>query len=228
MQQYFVDINVKEGDIIALSDDILYHLIKVLRKDNNYKFRIADASGKIYLANLISNKECKINEYINENNELNCDITCIMSLIKNDKFELTLQKLVELGVKRIVPYESKRSVVKVKDNKKLIRLNKIVKEAAEQSHRNIIPEVTDITDIKSLEQYKSELNYICYESDKNIVNIPSSKSISYIIGPEGGFDDEEYKKICALGFESISLGKRILRAETAAIYMTSIIVGKNQ
>ena len=120
MQQYFVDINVKEGDIIALSDDILYHLIKVLRKDNNYKFRIADASGKIYLANLISNKECKINEYINENNELNCDITCIMSLIKNDKFELTLQKLVELGVKRIVPYESKRSVVKVKDNKKLI------------------------------------------------------------------------------------------------------------
>lgn len=228
MQQYFVDINIHKGDIIALSDDILYHLIKVLRKDNTYTFRIADATGNIYFANLISNKECKIGESTNENNELDCDITCILSLIKNDKFELTLQKLVELGVKRIVPYKSVRSVVKVKDNKKLDRLQKIVREAAEQSHRNIIPEVCNFADLKDLQNYKSDLNYICYESDKNIVDIKQSKSITYVIGPEGGFEDNEYKKICELGFESISLGNRILRAETAAIYMTSIIVGKNQ
>ena len=228
MQQYFVDINVHQGDIIALSDDILYHLVKVLRKDSNYKFRIADAMGNIYFANLINNKECKIAEPTNEDNELNCDITCILSLIKNDKFELTLQKLVELGVKRIVPYESVRSVVKVKDNKKLVRFNKIVKEAAEQSHRNIIPEVTEVASIKDIEKYKSDMNYICYESEKNICDISSSKSITYIIGPEGGFEDNEYKTICNMGFESVSLGKRILRAETAAIYMTSIIVGKNQ
>lgn len=228
MQQYFVDINVHEGDIIALSDDILYHLVKVLRKDNNYKFRIADAMGNIYFANLINNKECKIGEPTNENNELNCDITCILSLIKNDKFELTIQKLVELGVKRIVPYESVRSVVKVKDNKKLIRIKKIVKEAAEQSHRNIVPEVSEVASIKDLEKYKSERNYICYESEKNITDIEACKSITYIIGPEGGFEDKEYETICSKGFESVSLGKRILRAETAAIYMTSIIVGKNQ
>ena len=228
MQQYFVDINVHEGDIIALSDDILYHLVKVLRKDNNYKFRIADAMGNIYFANLINNKECKIGEPTNENNELNCDITCILSLIKNDKFELTIQKLVELGVKRIVPYESVRSVVKVKDNKKLIRIKKIVKEAAEQSHRNIVPEVSEVASIKDLEKYKSERNYICYESEKNINDIEACKSITYIIGPEGGFEDKEYETICSKGFESVSLGKRILRAETAAIYMTSIIVGKNQ
>lgn len=228
MQQYFVDINVHEGDIIALSDDILYHLVKVLRKDNNYKFRIADAMGNIYFANLINNKECKIGEPTNENNELNCDITCILSLIKNDKFELTIQKLVELGVKRIVPYESVRSVVKVKDNKKLIRIKKIVKEAAEQSHRNTVPEVSEVASIKDLEKYKSERNYICYESEKNITDIEACKSITYIIGPEGGFEDKEYETICSKGFESVSLGKRILRAETAAIYMTSIIVGKNQ
>lgn len=228
MQQYFVDINVHTGDVIALSDDILYHLIKVLRKDNTYTFRIADAMGNIYYANLISNKECKIGDPTNENNELNCDITCILSLIKNDKFELTLQKLVELGVKRIVPYKSVRSVVKVKDNKKLERLNKIVREAAEQSHRNIIPEVCEFASLKDLEKYKSDKNYICYESDNNIADISSCKSITYVIGPEGGFEDNEYKSICDLGFESISLGKRILRAETAAIYMTSIIVGKNQ
>ena len=228
MQQYFVDINVHTGDIIALSDDILYHLIKVLRKDNTYTFRIADTIGHIYFANLINNRECKIGENTNENNELDCDITCILSLIKNDKLELTIQKLVELGIKKIVPYQAVRSVVKVKNDKKLERLNKIVREAAEQSHRNIIPEVCSPATIKDLEKYKSDYNYICYESEKNITEIEKAKSITYIIGPEGGFEDNEYKKICELGFESVSLGKRILRAETAAIYMTSIIIGKNQ
>ncbi|MBR4610901.1 MAG: RNA methyltransferase, partial [Erysipelotrichaceae bacterium] len=67
-----------------------------------------------------------------------------------------------------------------------------------------------------------------YESERNIADIPSSSSITYIIGPEGGFEDKEYEQICALGFESISLGKRILRAETAALYMTSVIVSKCQ
>lgn len=108
------------------------------------------------------------------------------------------------------------------------RIKKIVKEAAEQSHRNIIPEVTDFADLKDLEKYKSNSNYICYESEKNIADINSDESITYIIGPEGGFENNEYEKICSLGFESVSLGKRILRAETAAIYMTSIIVGKCQ
>lgn len=228
MQQYFVDKSLNVGDCVNLDDDILYHLVKVLRKDNTYTFRICDSSRQIFLANLISNKECLIKAKLNENNELDCDITCILSLIKNDKFELTIQKLVELGVKRIVPYKAIRSVVKVKDNKKLDRIKKIVLEACEQSHRNMIPEVCDFADIKDLEKYKSEKNYICYESEKDIKDIEPCKSITYVIGPEGGFTEDEYRKICSLGFESISLGKRILRAETAAIYMTSIIVGKNQ
>jgi len=228
MQQYFVDRKVNTNDIVSLDNDVLYHLVKVLRKDSTYKFRIADSKGDIYYAHLVSNKECEILDCTNENNELDCDITCILSLIKNDKFELTLQKLVELGVKRIVPYKAYRSVVKVKDNNKLDRLKKIVKEACEQSHRNFIPEICDFADIKDLEKYKSEKNYICYESEKNISDIEKCNSITYIIGPEGGFDEKEYSKICELGFESISLGRRILRAETAAIYTTSIIVGKNQ
>ena len=142
--------------------------------------------------------------------------------------ELCIQKLVELCVKRIVPYKSVRSVVKVKDGKKQERLQKIAKEAAEQSHRNIIPEVTDAIDLKQIKNYLSEANYICYESETNISDISKNNSITYIIGPEGGFEDNEYQKICDLGFESVSLGKRILRAETAALYMTSIIVGKCQ
>ena len=228
MQQYFVDYKVKENDVIELDDDVIYHLKKVLRKDSFYNFRIVDNNSDVFLASLKDNNQCLIKEKINENNELDCDITCILSLIKMDKFELTIQKLVELGVKTIVPYEANRSVVKIKDNKKLDRLRKIIKEAAEQSHRNIIPKLENVATIKDLNKYMSQDNYICYESEDNIADIKGSKSITYIIGPEGGFEDKEYKKICELGFESISLGKRILRAETAAIYMTSVIVSKCQ
>lgn len=228
MQQYFVDYKVKENDVIELDDDVIYHLKKVLRKDSSYNFRIVDNNSDVFLASLKDNNKCLIKEKINENNELDCDITCILSLIKMDKFELTIQKLVELGVKTIVPYDATRSVVKIKDNKKLDRLRKIIKEAAEQSHRNIIPTLENVATIKDLNKYLSLDNYICYESEDNIADIISNKTITYIIGPEGGFEDKEYKKICELGFKSISLGKRILRAETAAIYMTSVIVSKCQ
>ncbi len=228
MQQYFVDYKVKENDVIELDDDVIYHLKKVLRKDSSYNFRIVDNNSDVFLASLKDNNKCLIKEKIDEDNELDCDITCILSLIKMDKFELTIQKLVELGVKTIVPYDATRSVVKIKDNKKLDRLRKIIKEAAEQSHRNIIPTLENVATIKDLNKYLSLDNYICYESEDNIADIKANKSITYIIGPEGGFEDKEFKKICELGFKSISLGKRILRAETAAIYMTSVIVSKCQ
>lgn len=228
MQQYFVDHELRSDDTIALDEEILYHLVKVLRKDDSYIFRLCDSNQNIYHAHLSGKKNCIILEKLDENNELDCQITCILSLIKSDKFELSIQKLVELGVTRIVPYEAKRSIMKIKDLKKMVRLRKIVREAAEQSHRNFIPELCDPIGFKELKDYMSETNYICYESEHNIADIPRSSSVSYIIGPEGGFEDEEYRNICELGFTSISLGKRILRAETAALYMTSIIVGKHQ
>ena len=228
MQQYFVDRKLNIKDIIDLNDDILYHLIKVLRKDNTYTFRVCDSENKIYHCHLINNYQCQVDEYIDENNELDTDITCVMSLIKNDKFELCVQKLVELGVKMIVPYQARRSVIKAKDEKKVLRIKKIVREAAEQCHRNMIPEVCDVCGLKDLEKYKSDKNIICYESSDDIKDISVGKSITFIIGPEGGFEDKEYESICDMGYEPVSLGKRTLRAETAALYMCSVIVSKCQ
>lgn len=228
MQQYFVKQKLNIDDQIILDDDIIYHLKKVLRKDSSYTFRIVDNIGEVYLAHLIDNEKCSIISKIDENNELDIDITCILSLIKNDKFELCIQKLVELGVNRIVPYMSKRSVIRNIDDKKIIRWNKIALEAAEQSHRNIVPEVYDVIEEKDLNKYMSKYNYICYEKADNIVGVDIDKSITYIVGPEGGFEDHEYQNIVDIGFKPISLGKRILRAETAAIYISSVIVSKCQ
>lgn len=228
MQQYFTDTILNTGDTADLDKETLYHLIKVLRKDSSCVFRLADREGKIFHCHLINDRQCVADEFLDENNELDQDITCILSLIKNDKFELCVQKLVELGIKRIVPYQAARSVVKAKDDKKLLRIRKIVKEAAEQSHRNIIPEVCDVAQLKDLDRYLSDRNYICYESLREMKDIKIDGSVTYIIGPEGGFEDSEYLKITETGYEPVSLGKRILRAETAAIYMSSVLVSKCQ
>ena len=228
MQQYFIDIKLQENDLVDLREDIKYHLVKVLRSTNQ-KFRLVDSTNSIFLCSLEDGK-ARIIENLNENNELDIDITVIMSLIKSDKFELTLQKLAELGVRRLIPYNAYRSVVKeTKKDKKLERYKKILMEASEQSHRNIIPEILPAIDLKDLEKYKSELNLVAYEKeDITSKSQLKAKSITLIIGPEGGFDKEELNRIINIGFKSISLGKRILRAETAAIYLTSIIVGENQ
>ena len=228
VQQYFIDEKLNTGKKILLPEDVLYHLIKVLRKDEKYVFRICDSLGVIYHAHLIDRQHCIIEEETGENNELDCRITCILSLIKNDKLELCIQKLTELGVSRIVLYEAQRSVVRLKEEKKLLRLSKIAREAAEKCHRNIIPEICSVSSLKKLTEYKSDVNYFCYEAEKNIADIEKAASITYVIGPEGGFTEEEFQQFSEMGFESISLGKRILRAETAAIYMTCIIAGKCQ
>lgn len=227
MQQYFVEEKLQEDSLVNLRDDIKYHLIKVLRLTNQ-EFRLVDNTNSIFLCRLEKDK-ARVIKNLHENNELDIDITVILSLIKSDKFELTLQKLTELGVKKIVPYNAIRSVVKEnKKQKKLERYRKILTEASEQSHRNIIPEITSAIDLKDLENYKSQLNLVAYEKEEDISKLDiSSKSITILIGPEGGFDPKEINEIIKCGFKSISLGKRILRAETAAIYLTSVIVGNN-
>ncbi len=229
MQQFFTNETLEINQEYLLNSDILYQMKKVLRASDGYEFRLVDNNAHIFLCTLKDGKALVIKD-LNENNELDVDITVVLSLIKNDKFDFALQKLTELGVKRIVPYIAKRSVVKPgKNNNKLNRFNSIVREASEQCHRNIIPEVCDYASFKDLEKYKSELNLIAYEKETvSLKNLSNHKSITYIIGPEGGFEKEEYEKIVELGFASISLGKRILRAETAAIYLSSVIVGVNQ
>lgn len=229
MQQYFYDKKLNVEDIISLDEEIIFHLKKVLRKDEDYIFRIVDNRGIVFLCNLVDNKGHIIEE-LDDNNELDVDITVILSLIKNDKFELCIQKLTELGVNKIIPYQAKRSIIKGKLDNKLIRYQKIIKEAAEQSLRNKIPFIRNTITIKDIKNYLSELNIVAYEkedSENNKIDL-NKKSITIIIGPEGGFELEEINELNKLGFINLSLGKRILRAETAAIYLTSLIVGENQ
>ncbi len=226
MQQFFYDEPLSLLNSYPLNSDINYQLKKVLRVNDGYEFRLVDCNQNVFLCSY-ENGLAYTKEKLDEYNELHTDITVILALIKNDKFDFAVQKLTELGVNRIVPYIAKRSVVKPgKGNNKLDRIKKIAKEASEQSHRNKIPEICDYATFKDLKNYMSDLNLLAYEKEtKSLKELKNYKSITYIIGPEGGFEPKEAEDIINLGFDSVSLGKRILRAETASIFLASLIAG---
>ena len=160
------------------------------------------------------------------------NVTLFFGLAKSDKIEFVIQKATELGVKNIVLFQGKRSVVKFTHEdflRKETRYISIAKEAAEQCHREYIPTISFVKSISDIKNHLCDVNLFAYELNAGKTNSfdelldKSAKSISVIIGPEGGFDESEAAELNKLGFKNISLGKRILRCETAAVYALSVI-----
>lgn len=232
MQRYFV--NGDKNNFSFFEGDI-FHIQKVMRFKENDLLEIV-LLEKVYLAkiNSINPLEVSIVKELEENRELNNDITLLYCLPKGDKLDLVIQKATELGVKRIVGVISSRTIVKIdeKDKKrKLERFNKIIKEAAEQSKRTCMPKFIDIIDYKKIDHYLSSHNFIAYEGEAlnngtlfdDLNKINRNESISILVGSEGGFSISEVNYASDIGFKSVSLGNLILRSETAAIYFLSVL-----
>ena len=231
MQRYFADII--NQDVILSKDDI-FHITKVMRAKLNDYIQVVDKSShQTYLAFISSLNPFRatIQEPINEDVEITANITLFFALAKSDKIEFVIQKSTELGVKNIVLFQGKRSVVKFTDNdfiRKLDRYKSIAKEASEQCHRQLIPTISYVDNIKKINNHLCDINFFAYELEAGQASelasqIKDKKSISLIIGPEGGFDEKEAEYLKELKFVPISLGKRILRCETAAVYGLSVI-----
>ena len=230
MQQYFV----KEIDgKFILKDEDFYHLTTVLRAKNKNIICVKD--DEAYLCNFTfdGNKyNIEIIEKQDRDNELSIDIELYQALIRNENFDLVLQKATELGVASIAPTIFNRNVVKIdksKEESKVKRYENIVKNASEQSHRNIVPEILPITNIKDID-LDDAIGIVCYEKcevSKNLSAlkdaIKQAKRIKVVIGPEGGITENEHQSLIEKGFNSVSLGKRILRSETAAFYILSVL-----
>ncbi len=171
----------------------------------------------------------KVVEENYQNTNLSIDVILFQGLPKSDKMELIIQKTVELGVAKIIPVEMKRCVVKLDDKKKKSKQQRwqlIAESAAKQSKRNTIPEVGEVLSYKqAIEMAKClDIMLVPYENEDGIAstvnalnNIKKGMSVGIFIGPEGGFEDIEIELAKSSGGQIISLGKRILRTETAAI-----------
>ena len=231
MQRYFA--KLIDTEHVKLEPEDEHHLLHVMRMRQGDEIEVV-ADGVLYLCNIGSTNPLTIYvvHEIETDVELNVDVTLLFALTKGDRTDLVVQKATELGVKRIALIQSERTVVRYEEKdiaKKCARYQKIMKEASEQSHRLIVPEMMGIFNLKKLpKEVYSDLNYVGYEKDASDVNgmfanFDKKKSITILIGPEGGFSEEEINNLVEQGFIRTSLGKRILRAETAAMYALSVI-----
>ena len=226
MQQFFVDTKIDIGDKYIFTSKQLHHAKDVVRLDDEV-IRLV-YNNEAFFARIV--KEDKdyyalVTEKYERYNELAYEVTLCLALIRKEKFELVLQKATELGVSRIIPFTSSRCIVKDKKDKR-DRYEDILLTASEQCKRNKVPEITSTVSFKELVKYKSKYSLVAYEKDddKYIKEVIKEKdNVTLVIGPEGGFSEEEVDYLISNDFEVVTLGNRILRAETAAMYGCSVL-----
>jgi 16S rRNA (uracil1498-N3)-methyltransferase len=242
MHKFFTppeSINVDEGKITG--DDVK-HIYKVLRLSEGEKIILNNCNGTEYLGEIsdISKTEVivKILERIDTNNESSIEVYLFQGLPKAQKMDLIVQKGTELGITEFIPTITERVDVKLKGEfKKLDRLNRIALEAAKQSKRSIVPKVSDpITFQDVLDKVKGlDLFLVPYENADNfgirgVISVLKEKGklkdikkIGIMVGPEGGFEEDEINKLKNAGAYIITLGSRILRTETAGFTATALV-----
>ena len=229
MPKYFFNPNQKTNETITLSGETAHHLLHVLRMSPGEALILCDGAETDYAVTIEQTGKkpeilCKINSHYPSLSEPHTKIVLYQGLPKADKLDLIIQKCVELGVSKIIPVATSRSVVRIKGDKKTARYQRIAESAAGQSMRGIIPTVDDAISfeaaVKQLD--KTHLTLVAYEAEKTCtlkqaLKLCKSKNINIWIGPEGGFAGEEISALTNHGAIPITLGKRILRTETAAI-----------
>lgn len=238
MPRFFVlKENIREDKIFIFGEDA-FHIARSLRMAVGDNITVSDGSGRDYECRLtlIRDDTCECEIISDKSSEVESPvrITLFMAYPKGDKLELVIQKAVELGAVRIVPFESSRCIKRPKADKvekQTARLGRIAEEAAKQCGRALIPKVSEPVDYKTMLSLAAEcdLPIFCYEAEqdcslKRVLDAHAdAKSIAVVVGSEGGFSQSEAKDAQAAGLIPTSLGKRILRCETAPIYTLSAI-----
>lgn len=241
MDRFFVDnVDLNEKKVLITGEDVK-HISKVLRCRVGEKLEICDKKNNEYICEIVNIEKDLVNldiiETVDINRETNLRVKVYQGVPKGPKMEYILQKLTEVGVVEIILVDTKRSVSKLdkKEDKKLDRFERIIYEASKQSKRGQIPKLRLLSFDEALKDMKeNDFNIVPYENErtKSIKNVLKSiekidlgvDSIGIFVGPEGGIDEEEIKKLQKIGAKSVSLGNRILRTETASVVASSIVI----
>lgn len=234
MQQYFIDEKIK--DKILFNDEQAHHIKNVMRMKEGNIVKVVDDEENAALVTIHYENKQVYGIFYEEIHaiESKLKIKLAMALIKKDKWEICIQKSCECGAYEIHPFVSSRSVVKIseeKNDKKLDRWQKIASEACEQSKQNHLCEIKPVCSFVEMLKEEADLKLIAYENADRIANNLASvclnnkdiQSVIIMIGPEGGFSEDEVKKAMEHGYICVSLGSSILRAETAAISGISML-----
>jgi 16S rRNA (uracil1498-N3)-methyltransferase len=239
MHRFFVeDRNINENNILIEGDDV-NHITKVLRLRSGEKVSVSNARGREFICTLteVNKKQviCEISEEFINQTEAPIQITLFQGLPKAQKMDLIIQKCVEIGIYKIQPVITERVVIKVdgKDlSNKIERWRRIAEEAAKQSKRGIIPEIAEpISFSEAIESLNDmDISVVPYEKEESrglketLKEGFNVKTVGILIGPEGGFDEEEIEKCLNLNVKPVTLGPRILRTETAGFVASTIVL----
>ena len=239
MYHFFVEEEQVNGENAYISGSDVNHIVNALRMKIGGELLVSVKGDWDYLCKIEEIENDRVNLKLLESmeqRELPIKLTLLQGIPKSDKLEMIIQKAIELGVSEIIPVKTNRVVVKIDEKKtqaKVNRWNAIAESAAKQSKRSIIPKVLKPQTIdNALEIVKDYgVKLLPYENadgikkTKDILNsLDSKNNIAVFIGPEGGFEEAEVKKSTDSGFEVITLGKRILRTETAGLALLSNIM----
>ena len=242
MYKFFVNSEQISDKCVEINGSDVNHIVNVLRLDIGNKIIVCDKQKSIsYIVKIkeISQEKVigQITEKIESTTETGINIDLYQGLPKADKMEYIIQKTTEIGVKRIFPVAFERCIVKIDGKsapKKLERWQKIAEVAAKQSKRDVVPKIENIINLENICQniYKYDIILIAYENEGKInlkkelrnLNKNENLSIGVVVGPEGGFSESEVQKLVDSGAKCISLGKRILRTETAPIVVIANII----
>ena len=240
MSHFFITSDQITGNELTITGDDVNHMKNVLRMRSGEAFTAADENGMFYHCEVdVLDKQqvtAKILWKEEGSSELSSKIYLFQGLPKSDKMELIIQKAVELGAYQIIPVATKRAIVKLdakKEASKLKRWQAIAEGAAKQSGRMLIPQISEVKTYGEALQMAQQLdvNVIPYECARGMDgtreifgNIKSGMSVGIFIGPEGGFEESEVEKAESLGVKPVTLGKRILRTETAGLTTLSILM----
>lgn len=240
MHHFFVSPEQISEEYVTIRGNDVNHIKNVLRMKSGEEVLISNGLDRDYYCRIetVTDEEirAKILKEDFEGTELFTELYLFQGLPKADKMELIIQKAVELGVKEIIPVATKRCVVKLDEKKeasKLKRWQAISESAAKQSRRMIIPEISQVMTFKeAIDRAKSfDMGMIPYENFKDmektreiIAKVGKGMKVGIFIGPEGGFEESEIQYAMENGIEPISLGRRILRTETAGLAILSVLM----
>lgn len=239
MTRLFVDYTIEEDSVFTLDKDDSKYIASVLRMREGEELVVVDGEGMENLCEVVSASKDEVALHCvkrSENrSESPCKITLYQSISKGERMDLTIQKSVELGVYKIVPVFSSRCVVKPGKDSKIDRWQKIALEAARQCGRGIIPEVTSPVGFKEAlgEAKCNDLLLFPWEEEKGqtlkqVIEGSKPGAAAVFIGPEGGFSEEEASQAKGAGCKLVTLGKRILRTETAGPAVLAMLLYHNE
>lgn len=227
MPRFYVDFALSPDSVVELPDNVVRHL-NVLRVKNTEEIVLFNGNGKAYpaLPEVLEKRRASVRILREEttDNESPLNITLVQAVSAAERMDFTLQKSVELGVAEIRPVISERCVVRLsgeRAEKRVARWQEIVVSACEQSGRNIVPKVLPLT------TYAQALQQLPQETAKLLMSLnraqklsdvrPQSGKVVFMVGPEGGWTEKEEQQAFDAGFQSVTLGKRVLRTETASL-----------